>query len=153
MKTPTFLLGGELCVNRVGFGAMRLCAQPGNFGPFPDWEAGKRLIRRAVELGVNFIDTAHAYGPGWNETLIGEALEGFARQVVVATKGGVEKTAPDRVFPDGRVQPPNVLAKARCLCRLGFGWRCVSNRLEQWCFERFHEHPITNGKAQGPKRT
>ena len=89
-------------MNRVGFGAMRLCAQPGNFGPFPDWEAGKRLIRRAVELGVNFIDTAHAYGPGWNETLIGEALEGFARQVVVATKGGVEKTAPDRVFPDGR---------------------------------------------------
>ena len=102
MKSSTFLLGGQLCVNRVGLGAMRLCAQPGNFGPFPDWEAGKRLIRRAVELGVNFIDTAHAYGPGWNETLIGEALEGVARHVVVATKGGVEKTAPDRVFPDGR---------------------------------------------------
>ncbi|RFC44537.1 MAG: putative oxidoreductase [Verrucomicrobia bacterium] len=102
MKTPPFLLGGELSVNRVGLGAMRLCAQPGNFGPFPDWEAGKRLIRRAVDLGVNFIDTAHAYGPGWNETLIGEALAGLEAHVVVATKGGVEKTAPDQVYPDGR---------------------------------------------------
>ncbi len=81
---------------------MRLCGQPGNFGPYPDWEAGKRLIRRAVELGVNFIDTAHAYGPGWNESLIGEALADVPEPVVVATKGGVEKTAPDRVFPDGR---------------------------------------------------
>jgi aryl-alcohol dehydrogenase-like predicted oxidoreductase len=55
-----------------------------------------------VDLGVNFIDTAHAYGPGWNETLIGEALAGLDAEVVVATKGGVEKTAADRVFPDGR---------------------------------------------------
>lgn len=102
MSFPTFQLGGELSINRLGFGAMRLCAQPGNFGPFPDWAAGKRLVRRALELGVNFIDTAHAYGPGWNETLLGEALEGAGENVVIATKGGVEKTAPDRVFPDGR---------------------------------------------------
>jgi pyridoxine 4-dehydrogenase len=81
---------------------MRLCGQPGNFGPYRDWEDGKCLIRRAVDLGVNFIDTAHAYGPGWNETLIGEALADVSDSVVVATKGGVEKTAPDRVFPDGR---------------------------------------------------
>jgi pyridoxine 4-dehydrogenase len=81
---------------------MRLCGQPGNFGPYPDWAAGKRLLRRAVELGVNFIDTAHAYGPGWNESLVGEAMGGAGEGVVVATKGGVEKTAPDRVFPDGR---------------------------------------------------
>lgn len=102
MNLPTFQLGGELSVNRLGFGAMRLCAQPGNFGPFPDWDAGKRLVRRALELGVNFIDTAHAYGPGWNETLLGEALAGAGENIVIATKGGVEKTAPDRVFPDGR---------------------------------------------------
>ena len=102
MSPATFNLGGELSINRLGFGAMRLCAQPGNFGPFPDWDAGKRLLRRAFELGVNFIDTAHAYGPGWNETLIGEALADWKEPVVVATKGGVEKTAPDRVFPDGR---------------------------------------------------
>ncbi len=98
----TFLLGGDLPVNRLGYGAMRLCAQPGNFGRFPDWEAGKRLLRRAVELGVNFIDTAHAYGPSCNEELIGEALAPYASGVVIATKGGVEKTAPDKVFPDGR---------------------------------------------------
>ena len=102
MSHPEFLLGGELKVHRVGLGAMRLCGQPGNFGPFPDWEAGKRLLRLAVDTGVNFIDTAHAYGPGWNEILIGEALAGAREDVVVATKGGVEKTAPDRVFPDGR---------------------------------------------------
>ena len=97
----TWLLGGDLPVNRLGYGAMRLCAQPGNFGPYPDWEAGKRLLRRAVELGVNFIDTAHPYGPGWNEELIAAALAPYPPGVVVATKGGVEKTAPDKVFPDG----------------------------------------------------
>ena len=102
MSFTHFQLGGEVPIHRLGFGAMRLCGQPGNFGPFPDWEAGKRLLQRAVELGVNFIDTAHAYGPGWNETLIGEALAGLSAEVVLATKGGVEKTAPDRVFPDGR---------------------------------------------------
>jgi len=106
----TFLLGGDLPVNRFGYGAMRLCAQPGNFGRYPDWEAGKRLLRRAVELGVNFIDTAHAYGPSCNEELIGEALAPYPAGVVIATKGGVEKTAPDKVFADGR--PENL--RRRC---------------------------------------
>ena len=100
----TFLLGGDLPVNRVGYGAMRLCAQPGNFGPYPDWEGGKRLLRRAVELGVNFFDTAHPYGPGWNEEIIADALAPYPAGVVVTTKGGIEKTAPDKVFPDGRPQ-------------------------------------------------
>jgi len=98
----TFLLGGDLSVNRIGYGAMRLCGQPGNFGPYPDWEGGKRLLQRAVELGVNFIDTAHPYGPGWNEELIADALAPYPAGVIVTTKGGVEKTAPDKVFPDGR---------------------------------------------------
>jgi len=106
----TFLLGGDLSVNRIGYGAMRLCAQPGNFGRYPDWEDGKRLLRRAVELGINFIDTAHAYGPSVNEELIGEALAPYARGIVIATKGGIEKTAPDKVFPDGR--PENL--RRRC---------------------------------------
>lgn len=110
MSAATFLLGGDLPVNRVGYGAMRLCAQPGNFGRYPDWEAGKRLLRRAVELGVNFIDTAHAYGPSCNEELIGDALAPYAPGLVIATKGGVEKTAPDKVFPDGR--PENL--RRRC---------------------------------------
>lgn len=106
----TFLLDGDLRVHRFGYGAMRLCAQPGNFGRYPDWEAGKRLLRRAIELGINFIDTAHAYGPSCNEELIGEALAPYAADVVIATKGGVEKTAPDKVFADGR---PEVLRR-RC---------------------------------------
>ncbi len=100
-KRTTWLLGGDLPVHRLGYGAMRLCAQPGNFGPYPDWEAGKRLLRRAVELGVNFIDTAHPYGPGWNEELIADALAPYPPGLVVTTKGGVEKTAADKVFPDG----------------------------------------------------
>lgn len=98
----SFLLGGDLPIQRLGYGAMRLCAQPGNFGRYPDWVAGIKLLRRAVELGVNFIDTAYPYGPGWNEELIGEALSPYAEGLVITTKGGVEKTAPDRVFPDGK---------------------------------------------------
>ena len=98
-----FLLGGEVAVNRIGFGAMRLTGQPGNFGPYADWEAGKALIRRAADLGVNVIDTAHAYGPVHNERLIGEALQGDPR-VIVATKGGIEKYSPTRLQRDGSPQ-------------------------------------------------
>ena len=101
MKT-TFLLGGDLPIHRLGLGAMRLTGQPGNFGPYADWEGGRALLRRATELGINFIDSAHAYGPVWNERLIGEALAPYPPGVVVATKGGVEKLAPDNIFPDGR---------------------------------------------------
>jgi pyridoxine 4-dehydrogenase len=104
LNPTTYTLGGDLPIHRIGFGAMRLCGQPGNFGPYPDWASAKRLIRRAIELGVNFIDTAHAYGPGWNESLIGETLADVTDEVVVATKGGVEKTAADKVFPDARPQ-------------------------------------------------
>jgi aryl-alcohol dehydrogenase-like predicted oxidoreductase len=101
MSSSTFLLGGDLPIHRVGYGAMRLCAQPGNFGPYPDWEGGKKLLRRAVELGVNFIDTAHPYGPGWNEQLIADALAPYPPGVIITTKGGVEKTGPANVFSDG----------------------------------------------------
>jgi aryl-alcohol dehydrogenase-like predicted oxidoreductase len=97
-----FLLGGDLPVHRLGFGAMRLCGQPGNFGPYPRWSEGERLLQRAVELGVNFIDTAEAYGPGWNEKLIASALHPYGRGVVIATKGGVTKESPDKIFADGR---------------------------------------------------
>jgi aryl-alcohol dehydrogenase-like predicted oxidoreductase len=104
MSTKTFLIGGEWQVQRLGFGAMRLCGQPGNFGRYPDWEGGKCLLRRAVELGVNFIDTAHAYGPGVNEELIAEALAPYPPGVLVTTKGGIEKTGPETIFPDGRAE-------------------------------------------------
>ncbi|MEL7083219.1 MAG: aldo/keto reductase [Cyanobacteria bacterium J06597_1] len=107
ISTPTqtmqtqFNLGGDLAVNRLGYGAMRLTGQPGNFGPYADWEGGKRLLRRAVELGVNFIDTAEAYGPGENESIIADALSPYSQATVIATKGGISKPAPDRIQADG----------------------------------------------------
>jgi pyridoxine 4-dehydrogenase len=71
---------------RLGYGAMRLTGQPGNFGPFPDWDAGKQLLRRTVDLGITFIDTARAYGPGWNEQLIAEALQPYPAELLIAPK-------------------------------------------------------------------
>lgn len=98
----TFQIGGDLNVNRLGYGAMRLTGQPGNFGPYSDWEGGQKLLRRAVELGINFIDTAEAYGPGFNEELIASALHPYPEGVVIATKGGINKPAPDDIRTDGR---------------------------------------------------
>ena len=87
----TFTLGNDRQVRRLGYGAMRLTGQPGNFGPYADWEGGKSLLRRAVDIGVNFIDTARAYGPGWNERLVADALYPYPPDLVIATKGGVVK--------------------------------------------------------------
>lgn len=96
-----FKLGEDLTVNRLGYGAMRLSGQPGNFGAYADWEAGKQLLRRAVELGVNFIDTAEAYGPGFNEEIIASALHPYPEDLVIATKGGINKPSPDNIQADG----------------------------------------------------
>lgn len=98
--TKTFRIGGKLEVSRMGYGAMRLTGQPGNFGRYPDWEGGKRLLQRAAELGVNFFDTALPYGPGASEQILAEALAD--RPVVIATKGGVDKPAPGQIVTDGR---------------------------------------------------
>ena len=86
-------------VDRLGFGTMRLTGQPGNFGPYPHWEDGLVLLRRAADLGVTFFDSARSYGPLHADRLVGEALEG--RDVVIATKGGVDKPAEDRIAVDG----------------------------------------------------
>jgi pyridoxine 4-dehydrogenase len=94
----SYRIGGDTVVNRIGYGAMRLTGQPGNFGPYADWQAGLALLRQAADEGVTLFDTARAYGPGWNERLIGEALG--HRDVVIATKGGIEKLAPDRLVRD-----------------------------------------------------
>lgn len=96
----TFRLGGDLMINRLGYGAMRLSGQPGNFGAYPDWEGGKQLLRRAIKLGVNFIDTAEAYGSGFNEGIIASALYPYPEDLVIATKGGINKTAPDSINAD-----------------------------------------------------
>ncbi|MBV6658107.1 MAG: aldo/keto reductase [Devosiaceae bacterium] len=92
MPARTFTLRDGFVVNRLGYGAMRLTGQPGNFGPYADWDQGIRLLRRALELGINHIDSARAYGPLDNERLIGEALAGQTSGVLVASKGGLEKT-------------------------------------------------------------
>ncbi len=79
---------------------MRLTGQPGNFGPYADWKGGKALLRRAVELGVDFFDTALPYGPRHSERLLAEAVGD--RPVVLATKGGVDKPEPGNIVTDGR---------------------------------------------------
>ena len=98
--SQTYSIGEDLTVNRLGYGAMRLSGQPGNFGAYPDWEGGKQLLHRAVELGVNFIDTAEAYGAGFNEELITDALYPYPDDLVIATKGGINKPAPDKILAD-----------------------------------------------------
>ncbi len=97
----TFALGGDMTVNRMGFGAMRITGK-GIWGEYHDPEGAKQLLRRAVDLGVNFIDTADAYGPDVSERLIGEALAPYASGVVIATKGGLTRQGPDKWLPVGR---------------------------------------------------
>src|SRR6266853_2067905 len=97
----TFLLGGDLLVNRLGFGAMRLTGE-GIWGWPPDRESAKKVLRRAVELGVNFIDTADAYGPEVSELLIAEALHPYRKGLVIATKGGLTRPGPGQWVPNGR---------------------------------------------------
>ncbi|MGF1516081.1 MAG: aldo/keto reductase [Elainellaceae cyanobacterium] len=101
ITNKTFRLGGELAVNRIGYGMMRLTGQPGNFGPYPQWEDGKALLRRAAELGVTLFDSARSYGPLWTDKLIAEALHPYPTDVVIATKGGVDKPAPGQIEVDG----------------------------------------------------
>ncbi|OBF29574.1 oxidoreductase [Mycobacterium sp. ACS1612] len=95
----TFTLGGDLTVNRLGFGAMRLTGT-GVWGPPADHDECIRVLRRAVELGVNFIDTANSYGPYVSEELIREALHPYDG-VVIATKAGLLRTGPDEWSPLG----------------------------------------------------
>ncbi len=91
----TFQLGGQQQIHRLGFGAMRLTGD-GVWGEPRDREAAKQVLRRAVELGVDFIDTADSYGPDVSEMLIGEALAPYKQGLVVATKGGLLRTGPNR---------------------------------------------------------
>ena len=94
-------LGGDLTVNRLGYGAMRITG-PGIWGDPANVEQAKAALRRAVDLGVNFIDTADSYGPGVSETLIAETLYPYPDDLVIATKGGQLRPGPNRWEPDGR---------------------------------------------------
>jgi aryl-alcohol dehydrogenase-like predicted oxidoreductase len=97
----TFDIGGELTVNRLGFGAMRLTGE-GIWGEPRDPDECRRVLRRAVELDVNLIDTADAYGPEVSERLIAEALYPYPDDLVIATKGGLTRSGPNQWHPDGR---------------------------------------------------
>jgi pyridoxine 4-dehydrogenase len=92
---------GDLTVNRLGFGAMRVLG-PDIWGPPRDRAAAHRLFRRALELGVNFIDTADAYGPNTDEELIAEALHPYPKGLVIGTKGGCIRPSRSRWDADGR---------------------------------------------------
>ena len=91
----TFTIGGDLNVNRLGYGAMRITGK-GIWGPPQDKDEAIRVLKRAVELGVNFIDTADSYGPYVSEELIAEALHPYPANLVIATKGGLMRTGPDQ---------------------------------------------------------
>jgi aryl-alcohol dehydrogenase-like predicted oxidoreductase len=117
---PTFKIGGDLEVSRLGFGAMRITG-PGIWGWPKDREEAKRVLRRAVELNVNLIDTADAYGPETSELLIAEALYPYPKGLVIATKGGNTRPGPNQWVPDGR---PEYLT------------RCVDNSLKRLRLER-----------------
>src|SRR3954453_17953833 len=93
-ESGTLTIGGDLAVHRLGFGAMRITG-PGIWGEPRDRDEAIRVLRRAVELGVDFIDTADSYGPHVSEELIREALHPYPDGVVVATKAGLLRTGPD----------------------------------------------------------
>ena len=117
---PSWKLGGDLPVDRLGFGAMRITGE-GIWGWPADRNNALKVLRRAVELGVNLIDTADAYGPETSELLIAEALHPYPAGLVIATKGGLTRPGPNRWEPDGR---PEYLKK------------CVENSLKRLRLER-----------------
>ena len=97
----TFTIGGDLTVYRLGFGTMRLTG-PGIWGPPADKQEAITVLRHALELGVNLLDTADSYGPGVSESLIAEALYPYPKDLVIATKGGLLRTGPNQWPADGR---------------------------------------------------
>ncbi|HEY0785865.1 MAG TPA: aldo/keto reductase [Acidobacteriaceae bacterium] len=102
-ESGTFKLGGDLPVHRLGYGAMRLTGE-GIWGEPKDANEARRVLKRTVELGINLIDTSDAYGPEVSERLIAEALHPYAKDLVIATKGGLTRTGPQKWHPVGRAE-------------------------------------------------
>jgi pyridoxine 4-dehydrogenase len=128
IPTKTFKLGGDLEVNRLGYGAMRITGE-GIWGEPKDPDAARAVLRRAVELGVNFIDTADSYGPEVSERLIGEALAPYKKGVVIATKAGLTRTGPNKWLPVGR--PEYLQQQVEMSLR-----RLKTERLDLWQLHR-----------------
>src|SRR5579863_9261004 len=122
----TFKIGGDLPVHRLGYGTMRLVGE-GAWGEPADADEAKRVLRRAVELGVTLIDTADAYGPEIAERLIGEALTPYAAGVVIATKGGITRQGP---------------AKTEYVGRAGYLIQCVEMSLRRLKLERIELYQL-----------
>ena len=99
-QSSTFSLGGKTGVNRLGYGAMQLTGT-GVFGEVADRDNARKVLQAAVKAGVNFIDTAEAYGPQFNESLIADALHPYADEMVIATKGGFQRPGPNKWIPNG----------------------------------------------------
>ena len=100
-KAGEFMIGGDLRVRRLGFGAMRITGD-GIWGEPADRPEAVRVLRRAVELGINFIDTADSYGPGVSEEIIAEALHPYPPGLVIATKGGFDRPGPNQWVENGK---------------------------------------------------
>jgi pyridoxine 4-dehydrogenase len=100
-KSGQFHLGGDLTISRLGFGAMRITGK-GIWGPPKNRDEAIRVLRRAVELGINFIDTADSYGPAVSEEIIAEALHPYPAGLVIATKAGFDRPGPDKWVTNGR---------------------------------------------------
>jgi pyridoxine 4-dehydrogenase len=97
----TLTLGGDVAVHRLGFGAMRVTG-PGVWGPPPDRDKALEVLRRSVELGIDLIDTADSYGPHVSEQLVAEALHPYPAGLLIATKGGLERSGPGQWSRNGR---------------------------------------------------
>jgi aryl-alcohol dehydrogenase-like predicted oxidoreductase len=124
----TLAIGGDLTVNRLGYGAMRITGD-GIWGEPKDREGAKKVLRRAVELGVNVIDTADSYGPEVSEQLIGEALAPYPKGMAIATKAGLTRQGPNQWLPVGR--PEYLIQQVEMSLR-----RLKLERLDLWQLHR-----------------
>ena len=100
-NSGTFRIAGDLAIHRLGFGAMRITGT-GIWGPPKDHDEAIRVLRRAVALDINFIDTADSYGPSVSEELIAEALYPYPKGLVIATKAGFDRTGPNQWVTNGK---------------------------------------------------
>jgi len=133
-ESGTFSIGGDLIVNRLGYGTMRLVGD-GAWGEPDNPDEARRVLRRAVELGINLIDTADAYGPEIAERLIAEALHPYPSGLVIATKGGITRQGP---------------AKTEYVGRAGYLIQCVEMSLRRLKLERIDLYQLHRIDAQVP---